>query len=119
MLDKKAESFRHAFGGLKIAWREEFSFRFQLTCAGIAILASWIFGLSLFEFAIILFLIGFVLTVETLNTSLEEFCDMVKSDPDPHIAKIKDLAAGAAFIASMTSLAVGAAIFIPHLLPYL
>jgi len=64
----------------------------------------------------ILVAIGLVLTAELFNTALEEFCDMVKSEHDPHVAKIKDLAAAAVFIASWTALLLGAAIFIPHLL---
>lgn len=115
MLDKKVNSLRNALAGLSIAWKEELNFRIEIGCGILAIVASLLLGISHGEFLIILFLIGFVLSAEALNTALEEFCDMVQKNPDPHIAKIKDLAAAAVLIASFTALVVGAAIFIPHL----
>ena len=115
MLDKKVNSLRNAFAGLNIAWREEFNFRIQIACGIIAIAAAWMLEVSRLEFLMIILLVGFVLSAEALNTALEEFCDMVERNPDPHIAKIKDLAAAAVLIASFTALVIGAAIFIPHL----
>ncbi|MSU73784.1 diacylglycerol kinase family protein [Candidatus Kaiserbacteria bacterium] len=115
MLDRKVNSLRNALAGLVVAWKEELNFRIQIGCGITALIAAWVLGVSTSEFLIIIFLIGFVLSAEALNTALEEFCDMVQRNPDPHIAKIKDLAAAAVLIASFTALIVGAAIFIPHL----
>ena len=115
MLDKKVNSLRNALSGLSIAWKEEANFRIQIACGVVAIIAAWFLGVSQMDFLIIILLIGFVLSAEALNTALEEFCDMVQRNPDPHIAKIKDLAAAAVLIASFTALVIGAAIFIPHL----
>ena len=115
MLQKKLESFQHALSGLLIAWREEMNFKIQIACGILAIVVSVILDISRIEFVMIIFAIGFVLATEALNTALEEFCDMVKSDPDPHIAKIKDLAAAAVLISSITALVIGSAIFIPYI----
>lgn len=115
MLRRKVQSFRYALNGLAIAWREEMNFRIQVVLGALVIALGYSIGLSLDEFAIIFLLIGFVLATEALNTALEEFCDMVKSDQDPHIAKIKDLAAAAPLIASITALVVGGYVFLPHL----
>ena len=114
MIHKKIDSLRYAFTGVRIAWREEFSFRIQIVTAHIVVLFGWFVGLSAWEWVMVVFLIGFVLSAEAFNTALEEFCDMVKNDPDPHIAKIKDLAAAAVLIASITSIIVGILIFLPH-----
>ena len=113
---KKVFGFRYAFEGLRIAWQEEFNFKFQIACAVLALFLGWFFEISAIEWIIIVFLIGFVLSAEALNTALEEFCDMVKNDPDPHIAKIKDLAAAAVFIASATALVAGSIVFLPRIL---
>ncbi len=115
MLDKKVNSLRNALAGLVVAWKEEVNFRIEIACGISALTAAWLLEVSRFEFLVILFLIGFVLSAEALNTALEEFCDMVQRNPDPHIAKIKDLAAAAVLIASFTALIIGAAIFIPYL----
>ncbi len=115
MLDKKVNSLRNALAGLVVAWKEEINFRIEIGCGVLAVAAALLLGISQAELLIILFLIGFVLSAEALNTALEEFCDMVQKNHDPHIAKIKDLAAAAVLIASFTALVIGAAIFIPYI----
>ena len=119
MLNKKIPGFRFALNGIKVAWREEINFKIQVGCALVALFLAWFFQISSIEWIAIIFLTGFVLSAEAFNTALEEFCDMVKNDPDPHIAKIKDLAAAAVFIASTTALVVGVIIFIPRFLALL
>lgn len=114
-IDKRVESFGYSFNGIRIAWREEYNFRFQIICTLIVLALSWALHISRIEFLIVLSMIGFVLTAETLNTSLEELCDKFQPTHDPHIAKIKDLAAGAVLIAASTSFIVGCVIFIPYL----
>lgn len=116
---KKIESFGYALKGLQIAWKEEQNFRFEIACAVLTILLALFLRLSIIEFAVIIFMIGFVLATETLNTALEELCDKFQPTNDPHIAKIKDLAAAAVLISVLSALIVGAMIFIPHLIQYL
>ncbi|MDO8576638.1 MAG: diacylglycerol kinase family protein [bacterium] len=116
IVEKKIQSLRHAVKGINVAWKEENNFRLEIGFGILALVAAWFLGVSRLEFVIIVLLIGFVLSAETLNTALEEFCDMVQRNPDPHIAKIKDLAAAAVLIASFTSLIIGAVIFTPYLL---
>jgi len=116
MLGKKIQSLTNALHGVRIAWREEYNFRLQVAIGAVALALSWYFAISAMEWMIVCFLIGFVLSAEALNTALEEFCDMVKGDPDPHIGKIKDLAAAAVLIASFAALVVGAIIFVPRVL---
>ena len=112
---KKVLNFRYALKGLEIAWREEFNFQVQIFFAIAAPLLGWYLNISTIEFLIVVLMIGLVLTAELFNTALEELCDKYKADPDPHIGKIKDLAAAAVLIASFVALIVGAIIFIPYL----
>lgn len=119
LLERKIKSLGYALKGLSIAWEEELNFRIELLCAVLALALAWYLEISHIEFIVVLFMIGFVLSAEALNTALEEFCDMVRSSPDPHIAKIKDLAAAAVLVASATALVVGVAIFYPYLAEFL
>lgn len=115
-LHKKIYNIRYALIGIKVAWREEFSFKIQIAAAILVTILGWYFGISSTEWLAIVIVMGAVLSAEALNTALEELCDMYKSDPDPHIGKIKDLAAAAVLIASVAASVVGAIIFVPHLL---
>ncbi len=118
-IEKKLRSFKYALTGIAIAWREEFNFRFDVVWAFLTLGLAWFLRLSETEFLVILFMIGFVLTAETFNTALEELCDKFQPTHDPHIGKIKDLAAGAVLISSITAFIVGCVIFIPHLTLFL
>lgn len=107
---------KEAGNGLSIAWKEEVNFRFHILAAGAAVGLSWILNISGTEWAIVLLAIGTVLTAEIFNTALEELCDMLQPVHDPHVGKIKDLAAGAVLLSSGTAIIVGLVIFLPRLL---
>lgn len=114
-IQKKITSLRYALSGLLIAWRDESSFRLEVVCSLLVILLAFFLGLSRLEFLMVIFILGFVLTAEILNTALEELCDKFQPTHDPHIAKIKDLGAAAVLISIITGLIVGLVIFTPHL----
>jgi undecaprenol kinase/diacylglycerol kinase (ATP) len=109
------QSFRYAVTGLKIAWKEEANFKIEIACAVAVIALGWLLCISAVEFAILFLVISAVLAVEALNTALEELCDKFQPTHDPHIAKIKDLAAAAVLVMSVGAFIIGLVIFIPHL----
>jgi len=113
---RKAESIKYALKGISIAFREEFNFRTQITLGAMAFALGAYLRISETEWLFIIGASGLVLTAEALNTSLEELCDMLRSTHDPHVAKIKDLAAGAVLLASAAALLIGLIIFLPKLL---
>jgi len=116
MLEKKIRNIRFAISGIRIAWREESSFKLEVCAAFLTVLLGWLLAISTIEWLIVVFMIGFVLSAEVFNTALEELCDKFQSDPDPHIAKIKDLAAAAVLLTSTTAFIVGTVVFLPKLL---
>ena len=107
--------FRYAFTGFKIAWMEEINFKIEIACAVLAIELGLFLHLSTIEFALLALAISAVLAAEAFNTALEELCDKFQPTRDPHIAKIKDLAAASVFVVSIGAFIVGLFIFIPHL----
>ncbi len=116
MLRRKAESVGYALKGLKIGFKEESNFQIQVTLGIIAVLLGAYFHISSVEWLFVIGASGLVLSAELLNTALEELCDMLKTTHDPHVAKIKDLAAGAVLAASASALCIGIIIFLPKLL---
>jgi len=115
MLKSRLHGFRYALAGIMLAWREEANFKIEVMCAALALALSVYLHLSRIEFAIIILVIALVLATEALNTALEELCDKFQPTHDPHIEKIKDLAAAAVLLASLGALVVGLFIFIPYL----
>jgi len=112
-LKRTLHSFGYAMKGIRIGFREETNFQIQVAMGLASILLGVYFQLSVVEWLFIFGAIGLVLTTELLNTALEELCDMLKDTHDPHVAKIKDLAAGAVLCASLCALVIGLIIFLP------
>lgn len=118
MLYKLWPNLRYAVLGLKVAWRNEAHFRVHVVASVFIIFGSCFFNISLLEFAVILLSCGFVVCVEILNTALEELCDKHTKEHDPHIGRIKDLAAAAVLLASIFAALAQFAIFLPYVLEY-
>jgi diacylglycerol kinase len=58
--------------------------------------------------------IGAVLTAEAMNTAVEKICDRFMDAQDPLVRNIKDSAAAAVLIISITAALVGIMVFWPH-----
>ncbi len=115
MMRRFMKKLGYALTGLQLVWREESSFKIQIVCAAGAIALGGFLHLSAARFAILVLTISGVLTAEAFNTALEELCDKFQPTHDPHIAKIKDLAAAAVLLASAGAFVVGLFLFIPYL----
>ena len=72
--------------------------------------------ISLIEWGIIVFSIGFVITVEILNSSIENFIDFVSLEKHDAIKKIKDLSAAAVLVSSITAIIIGTLVFLPKVI---
>lgn len=118
MLYKHWPNLRYSVLGLKIAWRQEAHFRVHIVATALVIAAAFCLNVSALEFALLLLACGFVIAVEILNTALEELCDKFTLEHDPHIGKIKDLAAAAVLVSSIFAALAGFMIFAPYILAY-
>ncbi len=117
-ITERFKSFVYAFNGIKLFFKEEHNARIHLFAAIIAIGLGVFFKISSLEWIALFFAIGFVLTAEILNTSIENMADFVSSERHHSIKKIKDLAAGAVLISSIIAFAIGLIVFIPKCLAY-
>lgn len=115
MLEKHLRSFGYARKGIARAWREEMNFRIEALAGIAALVLGILLHLSRIEWALIALASAFVLASEAFNTAFEELCDMLRTEHDPHVAKIKDIAAGAVLIAAIGALLVGCFVYLPHL----
>ncbi len=109
------KSIFNAFQGIKYAFSQQSFFLMFLIAIGILILSFWL-RISYFEWLITIFLIGFILSLEMLNTVLERTLDFLEPYISDKIRMIKDLIAGAVFLACLTALILGLMIFLPKIL---
>jgi diacylglycerol kinase len=118
-LKSRLDSFRYAFRGFRLLFRNEHNSRIHLFIAIIAIAMGFIFKINLQEWTILVIVIGIVFLAELLNTSLETICDIVDNKWNEKIRNAKDYAAAAVLVTAIISLVAGGIIFIPKLLDLL
>jgi diacylglycerol kinase (ATP) len=74
------------------------------------------FEISTTEWMAQIIMIGLVMSVEGVNTAVEYIADFVHPEHHKKIGLIKDVAAGAVFIAAITAICIAALIYGPKLL---
>lgn len=109
------QKFGFAFRGLLIPYRTEVSIRIQSLVALAAVALGMVLQLSRADWLWITMAIALVLITEILNTAIEELVNLVSPGYHELAGKVKDIAAGAVFLAATISLIIGAIVFVPHL----
>lgn len=106
----------HAIEGISYSWNIGRNFRIQVGCGVVSLVLCVLLNVQGWEWIAVLLLIGGVLSLETMNSSIEKLCDLITMERDPKIKTIKDLSAGAVLIFSIISLVIGCLIFIPKVI---
>jgi diacylglycerol kinase len=77
--------------------------------------AGIFFSISATEWMIILICFAVVLSFEIINSAIEKLCDLVCSDFNLIIKKVKDMAASAVLLSAIITFIVGCIIFLPKI----
>ncbi|MBK8808058.1 MAG: diacylglycerol kinase family protein [Bacteroidales bacterium] len=114
-IKKRLKSFTYAFNGLWVIVKEEHNFRIHLFAALFVVVAGFFFSLTVLEWCVVIFAIGFVFSLEIINSAIENISDFVSPDRNVAIKKIKDISAAAVLVGAFTALIIGFLIFIPKI----
>ena len=112
----RAKSFTFASRGIWRFFRTEHNAWIHLAATFVIIAFAFLFKLTTIEAICVVFCIAFVWVTEMINTAIEKAMDFISTDRHEQIRNIKDMAAGAVLIASITAVIVGSIIFIPKIL---
>lgn len=115
LLINRLKSVRYAFIGALYLFKTESSIKIQLFIAVFVTITGFYFEISSTEWMFQVAMIGLVMSTEGINTAIEYVADFVHPDHHSSIGRIKDIAAGAVFIASMAAVAVALIIYIPKI----
>jgi len=115
-LINRIRSIGYAFKGMLILVKTEASIKIQLFIAILVTFAGFYFEISKTEWLVQFIMIGMVLSIEGVNTAIEYIADFVHPEHHHKIGLIKDIAAGAVFIASIFAVIVAAIIYFPKFL---
>lgn len=113
-------SLDFAWSGIRQAVSEERNMKTHLLAAGLAVLAGFLLGATALDWLFLLSAIFGVITLELLNSAIENLVDLVCGPRFSDFAKAaKDMAAGAVLLWSVYAALVGLIVFVPKLLALL
>lgn len=115
LIDKLIFKFHVAFEGLQEGIKTDSSLQIQLIFSLLALFLATILSFSQFEWMILLICIGFVISLEFMNSAFEQMLD--RFDPSYHVLtkRAKDLGAAAVLVASLISLVIGLLMVYNHI----
>jgi diacylglycerol kinase len=104
------KSFGHAFRG-----KTERNFRLHIISLCLVLALGFYLCLSVVEWCLLVFAIGFVLVAELFNTALERLGDEAAAGKvSAMVRNAKDISAGAVLVSAFTALAIGTIVlFVP------
>jgi diacylglycerol kinase len=107
--------FKVAFEGLFFGLKHDSSIQLQFVLAFVVIVLIVWLPLSLIEEVILLLLVGLILALEYINTSIEWICDALIPQEHADVKRIKDLASAAVLWMSIFAAVIAIMILFPPL----
>jgi len=115
-LVNRIKSVGYAFKGAVLLLKTEASIKIQFVIAVLVTIAGFYFNISTNEWVMQCLAIGMVMSAEGINTAIEEIANFMHPEHHKKIGLIKDIAAGAVFIAGIFAVIIGFIIYIPKIL---
>jgi len=112
----RLSSFRYAFSGLTILFRDEHNAIIHFIILVFVIIAGIFFGVSKGDWIAISLSGAIVFASECFNTAIENLSDIISGEKDIRIKKVKDLAAAGVLVSALVAAIVGLIIFVPEIL---
>lgn len=116
--NKRGIGLSFAWNGLKHVFKKEKNFKIHLVIALSVIIVSFFFKLTPVEWATVLLVIGLVLVMEIMNSTIERIIDYVKPEIHPKAKVIKDMSAASVLISALIAIMIGLIIFIPKIIAF-
>lgn len=114
-----SNSFKYAFEGVKLTFKNEPNFRIQLVLALLSTFWGIFLNITQVEWLILITIIFVVLLLELINSSIEALVDLISPEKNEKAKIAKDTAAGAVLVASILSLVIGIVLFLPKIITLL
>ena len=109
-------SFKYALEGIFTALKAEKNMKIHFLIIILVIVLGIILKISKAEWIICIILFGLVISMELINTAIENTVDLITKEKNEQAKIAKDVAAGAVLVSAITSAIIGLIIFVPKIL---
>ena len=115
-MKKLLKSFKYAFDGIYTGIKEEQNMKIHITIMILVIIFGIMLKISKAERIICIILFGLVISMELINTAIENTVDLITKEKNEQAKIAKDVAAGAVLVSAIASAIIGVIIFVPKIL---
>ena len=115
-MKKLLKSFKYAFDGIFTGIKEEQNMKIHIAIMILVIIFGIMLKISKMEWIICIILFGLVISMELINTAIENTVDLVTKEKNEQAKIAKYVAAGAVLVSAIASAIIGLIIFVPKIL---
>ena len=110
------KTLSYGFNGILYTLKHERNMVIHFLIMILVIIAGIVFKITFVEWGVCFVLFALVLSLELMNTALENVVDLVTEEKKPKAKVAKDASAGAVLVAAIFAVIIGISIFLPRLL---
>ena len=111
-MKKFIKSFKYAFEGILTGIKEEQNMKIHI----LVIIFGIMLKINTTEWIICILLFGLVISMELMNTAIENTVNLITKEKNQQAKIAKDVAAGAVLASAIVSAIIGLMIFVPKIL---
>lgn len=115
-MKKLLKSFKYAFEGIFTGIKKEQNMKIHIAVMIFVIIFGIMLKISKTEWIICIILFGLVISMELINTAIENTVDLITKEKNEQAKIAKDVAAGAVLVSAIASAIIGLIIFVPKIL---
>lgn len=115
-MKKLLKSFKYAFDGIYTGIKEEQNMKIHIIIMILVIIFGIMLKINTTEWIICILLFGLVISMELMNTAIENTVNLITKEKNQQAKIAKDVAAGAVLASAIVSAIIGLMIFVPKIL---
>ena len=115
-MKKLIKSFKYAFEGILTGIKEEQNMKIHIIIMILVIIFGIMLKINTTEWIICILLFGLVISMELMNTAIENTVNLITKEKNQQAKIAKDVAAGAVLVSAIVSAIIGLMIFVPKIL---
>ena len=115
-MKKLIKSFKYAFEGIFTGIKEEQNMKIHIIIMILVIIFGIMLKINITEWIICILLFGLVISMELMNTAIENTVNLITKEKNQQAKIAKDVAAGAVLVSAIVSAIIGLMIFVPKIL---
>ena len=113
--DSLLDVVKYSLNGIVSYAKEGKSIVIYIFCSIIEIIMGFVYHVNGLEWILIICILGFILSIELINTAIEKVCDAVTKEYNPLIKIAKDCGSGATFVVFIVAIILNIIIFAPKI----